>query len=258
MLADTLYLLVNRLADALQLQYFAVTETSLPKLYQVMVLSHTGVGLVLAAIATAFVVWHLPAVWRAHRRRAIITGASTIFFGLILTVTGLFVLSEANSRENAWAFWSHVGAAALLPLLYLAHRRSSAWKPSLRSYRVVPTTVFGGTVIAVLLHGLTYDSERYTEEAQRAFAEGAHEGAGSKQRNLADFARSDHVPANFVPVESPFFPAATTTTTGSYLPSRIITRGDISQPEKLQPDLERYGFVVRRAHRRRDLRQVPR
>ena len=244
MLADTLYLLVNRLADALQLQYFAVTETSLPKLYQVMVLSHTGVGLVLAAIATAFVVWHLPAVWRAHRRRAIITGASTIFFGLILTVTGLFVLSEANSRENAWAFWSHVGAAALLPLLYLAHRRSSAWKPSLRSYRVVPTTVFGGTVIAVLLHGLTYDSERYTEEAQRAFAEGAHEGAGSKQRNLADFARSDHVPANFVPVESPFFPAATTTTTGSYLPSRIITRGDISQPEKLQPDLERYGFVV--------------
>ena len=83
MLADTLYLLTNRIADALRLQYFAVTETSLPKLYQVMVLSHTGVGLALAIAASAFVLWHLPVVWRAHRRRAISTGVGTISFGLV-------------------------------------------------------------------------------------------------------------------------------------------------------------------------------
>ena len=51
MVADTLYLLTNRLADALDFDYFAVTDISLPKFYQGMVLSHTGVGLVLVVLA---------------------------------------------------------------------------------------------------------------------------------------------------------------------------------------------------------------
>ena len=57
MVADTLYLLVNRLAEALDIDYFAVTDISLPKFYQGMVLSHTGVGLLLVALAVAFVAW---------------------------------------------------------------------------------------------------------------------------------------------------------------------------------------------------------
>ena len=63
MVADTLYLLTNRLADALDSAYFAVTDISLPKFYQGMVLSHTGVGLLLVVLAMGFVAWHLPAVW---------------------------------------------------------------------------------------------------------------------------------------------------------------------------------------------------
>ena len=242
--ANTLYLLFNRLADALDISYFALTRISLPEFYQGMVLSHTGVGLILVLVALSFVAWHLPAVWRKNRRRAIYSGVLTLILGLILGVTGLFILSAANSRENAWAFWSHVGAAALLPLFYLTHRRFSLWKPSRRSYIAVPASIAGLVVLAIVLHGLTYDREHYTRAAAAAFASGTHLGPGSKLRRVEEFAASDFVAANFVPPSSPFFPAATTTTTGNYLPERIITRGDLSHPEKLQKDLDKYGFVV--------------
>ena len=62
--------------------------------------------------------------------------------------------------------------------------------------------------------------------------------------DVKDYAEGDFVPANFVPAESPFFPAATTTTTGDFLPSRIITRGDLSRQEALEKDIDKYGFVV--------------
>ena len=246
MLADTLYLLINRLADLLRVGYFAVTETSLPKFYQGMLLSHTGVGLLLLVVAVGFVIWHLPAVWRRNKVRAIYTGILTIGLGLALGVTGLFILSAANSRENAWAFWIHAGAAAALPLFYLLHRRASLWKPSPSSYRLVPAAIGGLTLLAVAMHGLTYDREQYTSAAEKAFAAGTDQGPGSKKRQVEQEARSTYgfVPANFVPAHSPFFPAATTTTTGAYLPSRIITRGDLSMPEKLQHDIERFGFVA--------------
>ena len=244
MVADTLYLLTNRLADALDFSYFAVTDISLPKFYQGMVLSHTGVGLVLVVLAMGFVAWHLPSVWRKSRKRAILTGIATLTLGIVLAISGLFILSAASNRGNPVAYWSHVAAAVLVPLFYLAHRRLSLWKPSARSYRVVPAAVVGLLALAVVLHGLSYSGEQYTQAAEQAFAAGKHTGPGSKAREVADFAPDDFVPANFVPAESPFFPAATTTTTGDVLPSRIITRGDLSQPEKLAGDLDEFGFVV--------------
>ena len=239
MVADTLYLLTNRLADALDFAYFAGTDISLPKFYQGMVLSHTGVGLVLVLVVLGFVAWHLPAVWRRSRKRAIYTGIATLVLALVLAISGLFILSAASNRGNPVAYWSHVAAAVLVPLFYLAHRRLSLWKPSARSYRVVPVAVVGLLALAVVLHGLTYSGEQYTQAAEQAFAAGKHTGPGSKARQVPDYA-----PANFVPPASPFFPAATTTTTGDFLPSRIITRGDLSQPEKLAGDIAEYGFVV--------------
>ena len=244
MLADTLYLLANRLANTFDVQYFAVTEISMPKFYQGMVLSHTAVGLALVVLAVFFVLWHLPAVWRKSRKRAIYTGIATAGLGLLLGISGLFILSAAQSRDNALAYWSHVGAAALLPVFYLLHRRISLWKPSALSYHVVPISIVGLLLAAVLTHGISYDREQYTRAAEEAFAAGTHLGPGSRQRDLASFTDAAFIPANFVPYQSPFFPAATTTTTGAYLPSRIITRGDLSQPQKLTKDIERYGFVV--------------
>ena len=244
MLADTLYLSTNRLADALDIQYFAVSDLSLPKFYQGMVLSHTGVGLVLMLLGLGFVGWHLPAVWRRSRVRAIYTGLITLLLGLILSVTGLFILSAANSRENAWAFWIHVGAALLLPVFYLIHRQVSLWKPSRLSRRLVPAATAATLAAAIAIHGLSYESDQYTVAAERAFASGTHRGPGAKDRVVADHSDADFIPANFVPPRSPFFPAATTTTTGDYLPSRIITRGDLPEAARLAADIERNGFVA--------------
>jgi len=244
MVADTLYLLLNRLAELLDIGYFAATEISLSRFYQVMVLSHTGVGLLLVTVATLFVIWHLPAVWRQHRQKAIYTGMITLGLGLLLAVTGLLIVSAASNRDNPWAYWSHVVAAGLVPFFYLAHRRFSLWKPSARSYRRIPLSIAGLLLLAVLLHGLTYERENYTEAAAAAFAAGKNAGPGSRQRRPADYASGDFVPANFVPYQSPFFPAAATTTTGDYLPSRIITRGDLARPDALREDIATHGFAV--------------
>jgi tetratricopeptide (TPR) repeat protein len=243
MLADTLYLLAKRAADAVGISFFAVTEISLPQFYQAMVLSHTGIGVVLVILMLAFVEWHLPMVWRRHRKRAIYTGLVTAVLGLALLISGLFILSDANSRSNAWAWWLHVLAAGVLPAFYLAHRRISIWKPSQRSYRVVPIAVAVLTVAAIAGHGFSYGQEAYTEAARVAFAAGTNTGPGSKEWKTGGNA-SNFVPANYVSSESPFFPSATTTTTGSYLPSRIITRGNLPEQELLEREIEQQGFVV--------------
>ena len=126
MVADTLYLLTNRLADALDFDYFAVTDISLPKFYQGMVLSHTGVGLVLVVLAMGFVAWHLPSVWRKSRKRAILTGIATLTLGIVLAISGLFILTAASNRGNPVAYWSHVAAAVLVPSLLLGASSSLA------------------------------------------------------------------------------------------------------------------------------------
>ena len=183
MVADTLYLLTNRLAEALNFDYFAVTDISLPKFYQVMVLSHTGVG-------WGWWYWRwacglaLTGGVRKSRKRAIYTGIATLTLGIVLAISGQFILSAASNRGNPVAYWSHVAAAVLVPLFYLAHRRLSLWKPSARSYRVVPIAVVGLLALAVVLHGLSYSGEQYTQAARRHCRWQAHragvQGAGGR------------------------------------------------------------------------------
>ena len=238
MLADTAYLLLHRLAVAVGWISLSVPESILPKFYQSMILSHTGIGVLLVILASAFVEWHLPQVWRVHRRRAITTGLLTVVFGGTLLITGLFILSEANSRDNAWAWWMHVLCAALVLPVYIAHRQVSIWKPSLLSYRVVPLTVVALTLLAVVAHQSTSESE---EPSARIAQAGT--GSGSRARNIGGTS-TQFVPANFVPHDSPFFPAATTTTTGGFLPSRIITRRGLPEQEMLNQELRDRGFAI--------------
>jgi len=242
-LANTLYLITNRVSDSLDWQFFAAGKTSLPHLFQVMILTHTGVGLLLVILFFAFAIVHLPKVWRRHHRSSVISGSLYVLAGLILLVTGLFILSEAASRDNRWAWWIHVACAALAPAGYIVHRLVSYAKPVKRNFFKYSIAVLAVTVILGVFHGFTNRGMVRTQEAQLALETGLHKGPGAKSRVVSEFLDSKFVPVGFVPPASPFFPSAATTTTGGYLPSRIITRGDLGIQDSLKTEINKFGFV---------------
>lgn len=249
MVADTVYLLINRLADALGWDFFAVGETSLPKLFQAMVLTHTGVGLLLATLMLAFLVTHLPKVWRRRHRASVLSGIFYTMAGLTLVVTGLFILTAAASRDHRWAWWAHVICAALVAAGYIAHRLVSYARPPGAAFRRFGLGVAAVAAILVVAHGFGKRGIELTAEARAALEGGMGSGPGSRSRNVAEFAdghivAGGYVPRDFIPPESPFFPSAATTTSGSYLPVRIITRDDPASPlEEVASEVERHGFV---------------
>jgi len=243
MLANTLYLLLNRLADALGWRFFAASDISLPQLFQAMVLTHTGVGLLLVSLMLIFAVMHLFKVWRRHHQSSVVSGISFVITGLVLVVTGMFILTAAASRNNKWAWWAHVICAALIPLGYFFHRAVSFVQPQRASLKRFLIAVASLVLILAIAHSFTHRGIVRTQEAQTALEKGLHQGPGAKNRDLEKFVTSKFIPMGFVPPGSPFFPSAATTSSGGYLPSRIITRGDLGAPEKLKDDLDKLGFV---------------
>lgn len=245
MLANTFYLLINRLADALGWGFFAVGETSLPKLFQSMVLTHTGVGLLLALLMLAFFSAHLPKVWKRRHRASVLSGILYVLVGLTLVLTGLFILTAAASRDNRWAWWAHVICAALVVIGYVVHRLVSYARPPGAAFRRFGLGVAGGAALLVVAHGFTHRGIELTAEAQAALERGLGSGPGAKSRDVAEFANGAFVARGFVPPESPFFPSPATTTSGGYLPVRIITRDhSASLLEEIASEVGRHGFVM--------------
>ncbi len=244
MVANAAYLLLNRLTDALDWTFFAVGETSLPKLFQAMVLTHTGVGLVLAVLMIAFAVTHLPKVWARRHTASIVTGALYVTVGLALTLTGLFVLTAAASRDNRWAWWTHVISAALVVGGYVAHRIVSYVRPHRRQFGRFAASVGACLLVLVVAHAFTKRDVDLTPEAQAAFDLGLNTGPGSGAREISRFTADRFVPAAFVPPESPFFPSPATTTSGTFLPSRILTRGEQELRDIIRNEASTKGFVT--------------
>ena len=253
MLANTLYLLANRLADGLGWEFFAVGETTLPKLFQAMVLTHTGVGLLVAAVMYGFLGAHLRTVWKRKHRASILTGIGMGLAGGVLVLTGLFILTAAATRENSWAWWAHVACAVLIVSAYAGHRLVSyARPPRVRARRFAAAV---GVVLTILVaaHSLTNRGLQLTPEAEAALARGLNEGPGGRDRDVSRFVDEDFVPTGLVPATSPFFPSAATTSTGTYLPSRIITRteaGEIAdqtareRAERVRAEVGARGFAM--------------
>jgi tetratricopeptide (TPR) repeat protein len=246
MLANTLYLLANRAADGLGWSFFAVGETSLPKLFQAMVLTHTGLGLLLASLALVFFSTHLSVVWKRRHRASILSGVGFVTVAIVLVVTGLFILTAAATRDHRWAWWIHVMCAALIPLGYATHRWVSYTRPPAGRVRRFAIGVGAGLLILIAIHGLTRRDVRLTPEARAAMELGLGAGPGGKARDVSRHADASDVfvPRGFVPPGSPFFPSPATTTSGTYLPARIITRGsDDSVPDAVRGEVERDGFA---------------
>lgn len=243
MLANTLYLVANRLADLLDWRFFAAGETSLPRLFQAMILSHTGVGILLAVLFIAFAAAHLSKVWVRQHKSSVVSGLLFLTGGLSLLITGLFILTDAASQDNRWAWWAHVVCAALLPVGYIVHRLVSYARPHGQSFRQYFAVVGAAAVALMVAHGFTNRDIVRTQEAEIALQKGLYTGAGARERDIRAFSDSAFVPIGFVPPESPFFPSAATTTTGGYLPARIITREELQTTDAMRADLDTLGFV---------------
>ena len=244
MLANTLYLLLNRLSDVANLEFFAAGKTSIPGLFQVMILSHTGAGILLVLLMLFFAIGHLPKIWRMYKYKSGLTGIAYVTIGLTLGITGLFILTSAASRENNWAWWLHVIAAVLAPTGYILHRLTSYRnKPTKQAFKYFGFAVISLLVVLVFWHSFTNREIKLTEEAKQAMNQGLQEGPGAKNRTVTDFSNDEFIPVGFIPPESPFFPSAATTTTGGYLPSRIITRNDLGSQEAIKGEIDEFGFV---------------
>lgn len=249
-LANTAYLLLNHLADAAGWSFFAVGRTSLPELYQVMILAHTGAGLLLAVLGLAFFVTHLPTVWRRRHRESVVSGIVVVVAGAVLVVTGLFILTAAASEANRWAWWAHVGAAALVPLGYALHRLTSYARPPRRRARRFGLAVLGVVVVLVAWHGATKRGIELTPETRRAREAGLGSGPGSRAgsvegRSVGGRLGPPFVPAGFVSPASPFFPSPVTTTSGDFIPPRILTgRVSDSTAAAVSREVEENGFAA--------------
>lgn len=243
LLANTAYLLLNRLADAAGWGLFRAGETALPDLFQVMVLTHTGAGLLLAALAAAFVVAHLPTVWRRRHRESVVSGIVLVGTGLVLVITGLFVVTRASSQENRWAWWVHVLCGALVPLGYAVHRLVSYTRPPGVRFRRFGAAVAALTGLLVAGHLATQGTAGRGGTGVAAAEEGR--GPGARGRDVAKFLDGAWVPAGFVPPESPFFPSAATTTSGDVLPPGFLTRPETGvSDERIAEEVAERGFVA--------------
>lgn len=246
LLAGAALLLANSAYLALAAHAGGIGEDPhlLPLTYQAMLLMHVALGLLLVVPAVAFALWHLGRALKKRRPNTARTGLLVLGLGLFLAVSGLFILTEANSTTNRWAFIGHQAAAVLLPLAYFWHRWISRDRPAPR------TLLRWSAAMAVLLVVLcafhvgevqgTKPPPTKTAGAYRTLTAGVPEVWRDPP---VDDPFVPFVPAGDVDPDSPFFPSATTTSTGGFLPARIIHHDDLPDLEKFRAQTREQGFA---------------
>ncbi len=245
-LANTLYLLANRLIDAWRGTPVGDSGITLSRFYQVMLLSHTGLGLLLALLAITFVIWHLSPVWLRRSTRTVATGVFVLIGMLTLAGTGLFIMTAAASRDNGWIWWIHVSVAAGLLIAYPLHRIWSSAPPPARAWRSLATAVAGLAVLAVVGHTLTphETGRRPGDGAATASEDRRMESSLAYHTGREGRPALPWMPAADVPTASLFYPAGTTTTTGGWLPEKALLQEHAGNTELPQDDFSKYGFIV--------------
>jgi tetratricopeptide (TPR) repeat protein len=216
----------------------------LPVTYQFMLVLHVCGGILACVAAMAFVATHVPRMIRSRRWMMRESGFLLPVLWMLLLASGLFILTEANSRENIWMFVAHQVAAVLLLFAYFAHRRLSRSSPTISS------AMRAGLVAAAVL--VAVGAVHFAETGGVRVELSATADAASAVDTAAQPARSDDiVPAALSPFrapgdpdpDSPLYPSKTTTTTGGYLPSRILTHDDIPDLEKFSAQTREHGFA---------------
>ncbi|MFB3066547.1 MAG: multiheme c-type cytochrome, partial [Planctomycetota bacterium] len=229
LLALGLYILANS-------AYLVVSqprEEVLPVFYQVMLLSHLAVGGLLLVLATVFIFWHLKRVKALWHRSAAASGGGLALAVYLLFASGIFILSEANSLQHRWIFWSHRILAVLAPAVYVTHRLVSHFRPAPRALARAGLVFAGLLLLMVGFHHSTLpdDPIRVWE-------------AGGETYAAAGDPFIPFEPDNYPDPSSPFWPSRTTTDSGNYFPARIITRNERGDFERIRADVERLGFAA--------------
>lgn len=209
--ADSLYLVAVRLLELAGLDVGGAGAAS-SLFFQTALLGHSILGTLLVLLVGGFVVLHLPSVWRRRHAASLASGAVALTLCGVLLLTGLFVLTEAASRGNRWAWWLHVGGALALPLAYAAHRRASYARP-----RSGVTRGFARALAAlVLAFGIGH-----VLAGQVRPPEVSAVGPPPEARNLA-LERLGAVPPGYASPTSPYYPSPATTSTGSHAPAAAV------------------------------------
>lgn len=240
MLANTIYLLLNRIVGVGGWDWVAPGDQRLTALFQWMILGHIAVGLLLAALMTFFFVTHLPTVWARRHRASILSGVGFVLVGAALVVTGLFILTAAASEANRWAWWTHVVTAALIPVGYGFHRMVSYVRPAhgqVRRFGWAVSVVTGALMVAHIVGARgTAGAGDFSGGASEVTAQ--DDGAG--EATLAAFR-----PAAAVSPSSPFFPSGATTSSGRPIAGRLLMPGDPEDlEERVAAEVAERGFVV--------------
>ena len=231
--ADSLYLVAVRLFELGGVgAEGSGAATSL--FFQTALLGHSVLGTVFVVIVALFVGLHLPRVWKRRDRRSIGSGVATLAVALGLLLTGLFILTEAATRQHRWVWWLHVAAAVALPLLYVAHRKTSVVRLRRSATRQFANVVVGLTLVLGIGHMLIGQVNPPDVTA---------EGLAPTAAELAA-ERYGVVPPGYASPLSVFYPSPVSTSTGRHAPAEAILGPDAPPPERVAEAVRRDGFYA--------------
>ena len=228
-----------------------VSPDLLPLTYQSMLIIHVVIGLGFFLLTVAFVILHLKKILRFKKNLMRVSGITLITTLIALFVSGLFILTEANSRENAWIFILHQVGAAIVVIVYLVHRFFSSDPPIARKVAsgLFVTVIISSVIWAVhFLETSQINIDAYSAESANVKLNPLDSPEASVDSQYKDVFK---VIEKYVPFrapgdpdqDSPFFPSKTTTSTGGFLPSRILTHDDLPNLEEFRKETNEKGFA---------------
>ena len=223
----------------------------LPITYQSMLIVHVVIGLAFFLLTIAFVILHLNKILRFKKNLMRVSGILLITTLIALFVSGLFILTEANSRENAWIFILHQAGAAIVVIVYLVHRFFSSDPPMLKK---VATGLLATAVISSVIWSVHFiETQRINIDVHSAQGNEDSKNTSSTSEEGENDQYNDVVKImeKYVPftapgdpdADSPFFPSKTTTSTGGFLPSRILTHDDLPNLQEFRKETNEKGFA---------------
>lgn len=231
--ADTLYLVGVRLLELVGLEIGGPGAAS-SLFFQTALLGHSVIGTLFVALVGLFVAFHLPKVWRRRHASSIVSGLLTLVVCAGLLLTGLFVLTEAATRQHRWVWWLHVGGAVSLPLLYVAHRRSSVVRLRRATTGRFAQAVAGLTLAFGVGHAVVGQVDPppvAAEDPPPAATDIAMERYGV-------------VPPGFASPLSAFYPSPATTSNGGYVNAAAVLGPSPVSRASVREQVETVGFYA--------------